>query len=526
MCQSMNFSIIMSPSYEYEYKMKQLTENDLFKQHSKTRDICLQNAEDLIIAAKRLVNSNLQHIQYHLSALALEEIGKAELVEMSFAAGISSRDTTYMENSLEIHIRKLYMAFWGPSFGKKVITKQEIEQLQGLASSIHFRRLDTLYVKPSDQHHPKTKLTQKEANQILNLAEARLGMEKSKTMLKPDDPSINKEELQWFLTANSDPEKFKLIFGKKSQDKLIEIGNVRDWIHWLKQQFDQNDAEIRRIVEEELKRQKPTGEDAKKPKYRIKIRINSESHSIKTKELKKWNEHMDFIKLYSDDKRDLIIDLLLQKSIPVQGTWFVGWGMARAFVTAINIATQGFFWWHIPKDRSRYYEDMWDLERNMRMRTQQGPELTVNFRDLHWVLRDADLGRASMIFYYITKAKDKPEGGPLNDYALGLAFLAKNDIHLRFEPNCYDQFYKAFKNAFHISGDWDGKSDFKRAVHKKFYKLSKFNSLDEVIDLGEEQQSSPTRTTKKAITLTEVFAVKLFCDFYFQMLAKRATEKR
>lgn len=502
-------------------------DNDkLFKEHEITRDLCLQNAEDLITSAKRLKDSNLQHIQYHLAALALEEIGKAELIEMSFVAGINSGDTTYEENSIENHVRKLYFAFWGPSFGKKVITKQEIEQLQGLASSIHIRRLDTLYVKPTDQKPPKTRLTQKEADQILSLAEARLGMEKAKTMLNPNDPSINKEEIKWFLTANSDPEKFKLIFGKKSQEKLIEIGNVRDWVHWLKETFDQNDAEVRQIVEEEMKRQKPTGEDAKKPKYKIRVRINSESHSVRTKELKKWNEHMDFIKLYSDNKRDLIIDFYLQKSLPIQGTWFMGWGMARAFVTALNIATKGFFWWHVPKDRSRFYEDMWDLERNMRMGTQQNPELTVNFKDLHWVLRDADLGRTSMIFYYITKVKDKPEGVPLNDYVIGLSFLAKNDIHLRFELNAYDQFYKAFKNAFLLSHDWDEKSDFKEAVHKQFDKLSKFNDLDEVIDLGEEQINSPTKTTKKTITLTEVFGVKLFCDIYFEMLAKRAVDTR
>lgn len=491
-----------------------------FKETQITRDLCLQNAEDLIRSSKKLIDSDVQHIQYHLAALALEEIGKAELLEMTLAAGINEGDTTYEENSIENHVRKLYMAFWGPAFGKKVITKQEIKQLQGLAHSIHTRRLDTLYVKPTDQKAPKTKLTQDEANQILSLAEARLGMEKEKTILQPDDPSINKEEIRWFLTANSDPEKFKLIFGKKSQDKLIELGNVREWVHWLKEQFDENDAEVQKIVEEEMRRQKPDGKEARKPKYKIRIRINSESHSIRTKELKKWNEHMDLIKLYSDDKRDLIIELLLTKSTPIQGTWFIGWGMARAFVAALNISTKGFFWWHIPKDRSRYYEDMWDLERNMKMGTQQSPELTVNFKDLHWVLREADLGRASMIFFYITQTKDKPESSPLNDYVAGLSFLAKNDIHMRFELNCYDQFYKAFKSAFQISGDWGGISDFKTAVHKQFDKLTKFEDLDEVIDLGEELEKSPTKSTKKPITLTEVFAVKLFCEFYFEILAK------
>lgn len=501
-----------------------MDKDKLFKETQITRDLCLQNAEDLIISSKKLKDSQVQHIQYHLAALALEEIGKAELLEMTLAAGISGGNTTYEENSIENHVRKLYMAFWGPSFGKKVITKQEIEQLQGLATSIHTRRLETLYVKPTDLKAPKSRLTQLEANQILSLAEARLGMEKAKTILHPDDPTINKVELQWFLTANSDPEKFKLIFGKKSQDKLIELGDVREWVHWLKEQFDNNDAEIQKIVEEELKRQKPSGKEAKKPKYKIRIRINSESHSVRTKELKKWNEHMDLIKLYSDNKKDLIIDLLLTKATPIQGTWFIGWGMARAFVSALNIATKGFFWWHIPKDRSRYYEDMWDLERNMKMGTQQSPELTVNFGDLHWVLRETDLARTSMIFFYITKTKDKPEGRPLNDYVIGLSFLAKNDIHMRFELNCYDQFYRAFKGAFQISGDWDGKSDFKAAAHNQFDKLTKFEDLDEVIDLGEEQEKSPAKLTKKPLTLTDVFAVKLFCELYFEILAKRNSE--
>jgi len=501
-----------------------MDEIKLFNKYKRVRSLCLKNAEDLIVSAKLIAGKNLQHIQYHLAALALEEIGKGELIEMSFIANVNQRDTTFEETSMENHIRKLYWAFWGPSFGKKVITKQEIEQLRGLATSIHLKRLSTLYVKTSDLKQPKLLLTQQEADQITSLAEARLGMEKHKTTLKPDDPSVNKEELNWFLTANSDPEKFKLIFGKKSQEKLIELGNVRDWVHWVKEQFDQNDAEVKKIIEEEYRREKPQGKDAHKPKYKIRIRINSESHSIRNKELKKWNENINFIKLYSDDKHDLICDFFLPKATHIQGTWFVGWGMARAFVTALNIATKGFFWWHVPKDRSRFYEDMWDLERNMRMGTEQRPELTVNFKDLHWVLKDPDLGRTSMIFYYITKVKDKKEGIPFNDYVIGLSFLAKNDIHLRFELNAFAQFFQALKNAFRVSGDWDGKSDFRGAVHKQFSKLKDFVNLDECLQWGEEQELSPEKKPTKEITLTEVFGMKLYADLYLEMLAKKTVD--
>ena len=497
----------------------------LFKKHKKVRDLCLQNAEDLIESAKKLDEAKHRHIRFHLSALALEEIGKAELLEMSFVAEVDSRDSSFGESSIENHIRKLFWAFWGPSFGKKVITKQEIDQLKGLATSIHLRRLDTLYIKPTDQQHPKSKLPQEEADRLLSMAEARLGMEKGKTMLKPNDPSINKEELQWFLTANSDPEKYRLIFGRKSQEKLIELGNVRDWIHWLKQQFDQNDEEIRKIVNEELSRKKPEGKDARKPKYKIKIRINSESHSIRTKNLNEWSKHSDFVKLFSDDKSDLIIEFQLAASTPAQALWYIGWGMARSFVVALNIASRGIFWWHVQKDKARYYEEIWDLERNMKLGVQVNPELSVNFKELRWVLNENQLLRTNLLFYYIAMVRNKEEIKPFNSYGLGLAFWAKNDIHLRFELNAYNCFYQAFKEAFLTSGDWDGKSDFKEAVHRQFAKLEDFRNLDEVIDSGEDQAKSPTRSPKTPITLTEILALKMYCDIYLEIIAKRAVDK-
>lgn len=496
----------------------------MYFKYKKVRNLCLKNAEDFVNAAKQVSGQSLQHIQYHIATLALEEIGKAELIEMSFVAGMNERDTTFGESSMENHVRKLFWAFWGPAFGKKIIAKQEIEQIQGLATNIHRRRLDTLYVKPSDTKQPKLRLTQKEADQITSMAEARLEMEKLKTMLKPDDPKINKEELNWFLKSTSDPEKFSLIFGRKAQEKLIEIGDVRDWIHWLKKQFDENDDEIRKIIEEERSREKPTGAEAKKPKYKIKVKINSESHSIRNKELKKWNEVNDFLKLYSDDKNNLICDFFLPKSTHIQATWFIGWGMARTFVTSLNIATKGFFWWHIPKDRSRFYEDMWDLERNMKMGVEQRPELSVNFKDLHWVLKEADLGRVSMIFYYITKVKGKKEETPFAEYINGCAFVAKNDIHLRFELNAFAQFFLALKKAFHISGDWDGKSDFKKAVHEQFSKMDDFENIDIYLQLGEELQLSPDKKPAKEITLTDVFGMKLLADIYLERLAKRAID--
>jgi AbiV family abortive infection protein len=59
-----------------------------------SRDACLAHAEDLIRAARRvLVDEKLPNISYHLSVLALEEIGKSTLIIMSHFAK-RSRDST------------------------------------------------------------------------------------------------------------------------------------------------------------------------------------------------------------------------------------------------------------------------------------------------------------------------------------------------------------------------------------------------------------------------------------------------
>ena len=116
------------------------------------------------------------------------------------------------------------------------------------------------------------------------------------------------------------------------------------------------------------------------------------------------------------------------------------------------------------------------------------------------------------------------EGKPFNDYVLGLSFLAKSDIHLRFELNAFAQFFQALKNAFRISGDWDGKSEFRVAVHKQFAKLKDFTNLDEYLRWGEEQELSSEKKPSKNITLTEVFGMKLYAEVYLEILAKRAVD--
>ena len=82
-------------------------------------EACLSHAQDLLNAAKKVLNDErLPNIAYHLAALALEEIGKSTLIGMSHVTKRKDHLSTWSEKHLEDHVRKLYWALWGPSFGR------------------------------------------------------------------------------------------------------------------------------------------------------------------------------------------------------------------------------------------------------------------------------------------------------------------------------------------------------------------------------------------------------------------------
>jgi AbiV family abortive infection protein len=55
-----------------------------FERLQAIRAACLRNAEDLVNSAKNLLGTGVDHICYHLSVPALEEIGKATLMQSKF----------------------------------------------------------------------------------------------------------------------------------------------------------------------------------------------------------------------------------------------------------------------------------------------------------------------------------------------------------------------------------------------------------------------------------------------------------
>lgn len=283
-------------------------------------DACVSNAEDLVKGAELLLASSLSNIAYHLAVAALEEVGKSETLGMMHQARLRKGDLS--ERYLDDHVRKLFWALWGPSFGQQVISGPQLEFYKGLATEIHETRMRGLYVEPNEPTlvQPRDVVSKQKAETIVSMARARLELAKLRQPATLNDEQ--RKMLAWFLTTSEDSEKRNLLFSKKSMEKLAEVHDVKKWMKWCYDQFQEADAVARDLTEKELKRQEPSGDEAAKEKWKMKVRIVSDSHSIRPKELNSWNALSAPIKLFpvgGNHRNELICEITFPAAVPAEG---------------------------------------------------------------------------------------------------------------------------------------------------------------------------------------------------------------
>jgi len=496
---------------------------------NKFRNICLDNAEDLLKAALLLLENKIDHASFHMSVMALEEIGKSHLATLSLMAKQDPRKKENTPNfDTDDHEKKLFFAIWGPSFGRTKMTMDQIRQSQSLSKNLHGRRLFYLYSDADSLLSWKEKIEVGEAKMIYDFVLVRLKLERSSTgdMRTDDIPPEEQVELTWFLNQHDDPDRRKEIWGHKSQDKLIELGDVKKWIRWLKETYDTNDAQMKALLQEELERGRPSDDEARKPKWRVKVRVVTPSHSIRKKDLNSINIQSTALKLRFVDNNTLLLELNFPKALPVSALWDHGWDISRMFIVAMNIATRGLFWWNVRIDPSRYYEEIWDVENNAGVRLEINPRLQINWRDFRWVFGKTEIGLSFFVFNFLTEKWPPGSHGYFEDYATALSALAKNDIHLRLEVSSFEFFFKSLRQAMIENGAWDSKSDFADAYQKQvsFNFPVVTDDMKKFFRLGFEVEKD--HNPSSPITLTEVIGMKSYCDTYFLKLAKENYEKK
>ena len=489
------------------------------KEFEALRKACLANAKSFIAACKKLDNRNNKHIKYHLAALALEEVGKIEMVAMQRMASKRTLANEELNLGIDDHERKLFWAFWGASFARTPITQKQIDEQRGLAKAIHAKRLSSLYVDALNPTSPGKIITKAELDNIIALAEARYaGTTREENELTDQEKTV----INWFMSASNDINERKYIFSGASNAKLAELGDAKKWINWLYEESEKRKNEGLTLLQEEMKRQKPAAKDANKPKWKVRIKIHSHSHSIRPKPLNNWNKTVDWIKLTpTKDKNELLIDFTLSRSIPLAAVWEASWSISKFFVTTMNIATSGYFWWSVPRDIAKFYEQIDDLDQpGFAVAPQVSPQLDVNWKDQHMVLDDTALSMVARDYAYLMDVVyfDEPKKKALGRYTNGLAMLAKNDVHLRFETNIWQEFWLGLKDMALAYGEAAKPEDAIAALKKQFPK-NLHEVLDECEALEGKLKKEPSKPLKD-ITLEDVYKAKVAYDLYIGLKAK------
>ena len=400
-----------------------------------------------------------------------------------------------------------------------------------MARGIHKTRLETLYTNPENPLLPQDRMEEEEANCLVRLCETRIKMEKGVELSDvPDEKKL--EDFNWFYAASDDPEKRRYFFGKHSLDKLEALGNLFQWMKWHRQEFTKLEEESRELLWLELEKEPIDGIEGDEPKWKVKFRIYSESHSIRPKALNAWNRNSDFIdtmKLHSsNNSSELICELTLPKRVHIRALWNTAQAISSEFVAALNIAMSGLFWWHVEKDRSRFYEKIWDLENGAENDTEVGidrfPKLNIDWE--HQSLTEDDLKWTRHLMGYIHNAtRSNPRNREaLGMYLTGLALISKIDVHLRFEPNAFAYFFTALKTLLLANSDWDGVTDLKSAAVEQLSEYLPIQKLNNYMEWG--MQLEKRDNPPKRITLTEVIEMKSFCNVYFHLLADRELIRR
>ena len=481
----------------------------------------MTNAEALMDSAKTLKGESTSHIRYHLAVLALEEVGKAVISQMNAFGTTSDMDDNGRRISTDDHVKKLFWVFFSPLIEEGRITRKYIESYRGMARRIHERRLKSFYTDLQNPLLPHERMVQKEADDLVRFCETRIKIEKGVELSDvPDESKL--EVLQWFRTASDNPDMRPYLFSKTSLDKLSALGNLFEWMAWHRQEFTVADEESRDYLRRELQKEPIDRIEDNEPKWKVKFRIYSASHSIRKKALNEWNSHSDFImKLHgSNNRSELICEFILPRSVHIKALWHVARARCREFVAALNIASTGLFWWHVDKDIAKFYEKIWDLENdNAEVRLSVSPQLSIDWE--HQSLTEVNLKDTRFILGYLLKDihSNPHKKETVENYLTGLVLLSKNDIHLQLESNAFTYFFTALKTLLLLSGEWDGVGDISTAAVEQLGELFSPQNLSDYIAWG--MQLENRNDLSKRITLTEAIQMKNFCDIYFYLSAHR-----
>ena len=362
-------------------------------------------------------------------------------------------------------------------------------------------------------YFPKDAVTTEEVKRLLGFAESRLALEDGRQ--RGPLTEERKKDYVFFINATDDMRNGDSSSASHRWRSSPSSAGSQAWVRWLREEFEGADAAGRAAAEQELRRIEPHENEAAEPKWKMTIRIVSDSHSIRPKTLNAFNERISWIKLYPVDKKkdQFLMELTFPKRVSLHALWWTGLGVARSFVTALNIASLGFFWWYVPEQISHYYEKLIDLETDSKLQIGRSPALKIGWPKK--ALSENDSCPNSFLCFSMLPHPDKrEEHDAFNHYLTGLGFMSKTDIHLQFEAQAFMAFYESLKAASLLFGDREQSEEY-GAVFRRIA-VDTMGLAEEganLFGLAESLRARPPREGE--VTLEHVGKMKIICDAYF-----------
>ncbi len=487
--------------------MSYLTE----KEH-KAMQACLLQAEDLLNAAKASLEKDIPQIAYNLASLALEEIGKRELIKIQPVARTKEETSGWLEKGQSDHLIKLFWSIFGGNFTDQEITPEYVQNLQDFAGTTYEKRLKATYVdeKSDEIVLPRDTISTEEAEHIISFCEARLELAKSEKRRKKI-PKKDMESQRWFLKACQNPEMKKFVFSKKSFKKLKELSDHKEWVSWLKDEFERMDVEQEALLQKELERAKNLPSKGGKDKWKVRARIYSSSHTIRPQALKEWNDQVEWLKLYpaGSNKDEIIAEIIMKDDIPLQAVWHMAYGLLRAFLVALNISTMGFWWWYPCKRTDNFYESFEDLENKQKLEI--GPQQPMNLLWPEKVVLKSEQMRGVMS--YFSKLPTPPkinEHEELNCYLAGVTFLGLRSPHWDSRDSAFTNFAKSLEGQLSKGYSGSFPENFQSFLDDHFKDAEDIDRAIELID----HHVNGTELTEP-INTKDLIQMKLMCDSAF-----------
>lgn len=502
------------------------TETSTTPSYLEQRRQCLEHAHDLIASAERvLANDGFPNIAYHLAILAMEEIGKAGLLSVR---GVTKGtwDSTWVDKRLDDHVQKFLWAVWSPSLSGGKIDPKDFAEARRFAEGTHQRRMAGLYVdhrRDGVSAPPRDAVRTGQVTSLLQLAKARLQVEHAHGAPVADEGA---EELKWFLATAGDELKRRRLFSPSFIKKHEELaGDSRAWAHWARAEFERVAEEEKQHLQRELTRQASEPGNGK-PKWLMKVQVQTPSHSLRQKTLNYWNELNSSVKLRAvgPKSNDLLLELTISDHIAVDQLFDLGLSLSKLHLAMLNIGAGGFFWYELSGQAEAYYESIVDLEApnmNVVVAHRSGlprqwiQERSGGITHRRLALEQAHLDTAMMgLAVYGSMPNDKaaPIFGP---YLHGLLLLSKADVHLSIEDQARNAFVMTLRRAMQHFGDL---ADERAPLLPVLHRVTQHVIPDEA---HRKQVFGDIDQTLSTVSVSDTICAKHAADLYIAIVAHR-----